>query len=104
MQWSEKLREFDNPQQLLSDLHQLLLGLAEGSTQVLVGFTSSELESLNATQIKAFDACLQENKALGKSTGRYDNLEDLYLPMRGRSKAYGVCVCVGGVIVCVPIG
>ena len=25
MQWSEKLREFDNPQQLLSDLHQLLL-------------------------------------------------------------------------------
>ena len=96
MQWSEKLREFDNPQQLLSDLHQLLLGLAEGSTQVLVGFTSSELESLNATQIKAFDACLQENKALGKSTGRYDNLEDLYLPMRGKSKAYGVCVCVGG--------
>lgn len=95
MQWSEKLREVDNPQQLLSDLQQLLLGLTGGSVKVLVGFTAIELESLNATQTKAFDACLQENKALGKSTGRYDNLEDLYLPMRGKSKAYGVCVCVG---------
>ncbi|MAZ08713.1 MULTISPECIES: ATP-binding protein [unclassified Limnobacter] len=95
MQWSEKLREVDNPQQLLSDLQQLLFGLTGGSVKVLVGFTAIELESLNATQTKAFDACLQENKALGKSTGRYDNLEDLYLPMRGKSKAYGVCVCVG---------
>lgn len=96
MQWSEKLRELDNPQQLLSDLHQLLAGLAEGSTQVLVEFTSTELESLNATQVKAFEACLQENKPLGSSTGRYDNLDDLYLPMRGKIRAYGVCVCVGG--------
>lgn len=95
MQWSEKLREVDNPQHLLSDLHQLLLGLAEGATRVLIGFTSHELELLNPTQMKAFDACLQENKALGRSTGRYDNLEDLYLPMRGKSKAYGVCVCMG---------
>ena len=60
-----------------------------------MGFGSIEVDLLNATQTKAFDACLQENKALGKSTGRYDNLEDLYLPMRGKSKAYGVCVCVG---------
>jgi len=95
MQWSEKLREADNPQELLSELQQLLLGLAGGSVKVWVGFTAIELESLNATQTKAFEACLQESKALGKSTGRYDNLDDLYLPMRGKSKAYGVCVCVG---------
>lgn len=99
MQWSEKLREVDNPQKLLSNLHQLLLGLSEGCKQVVVGFAHAELpaaESLNVTQAKAFEACLKENKALGKNTGRYDNLEDLYLPMRGKSKAYGVCVCVGG--------
>ena len=95
MQWSEKLREADNPQELLSELQQLLLGLAGGSVKVWVGFTAIELESLNTTQTKAFEACLQESKALGKSTGRYDNLDDLYLPMRGKSKAYGVCVCVG---------
>ena len=95
MQWSEKLREVDHPQQLLSDLQQLLLSLADGTRQFFVGFGSIEVDLLNATQTKAFDACLQENKALGKSTGRYDNLEDLYLPMRGKSKAYGVCVCVG---------
>ncbi|VWX36240.1 conserved membrane hypothetical protein [Limnobacter sp. 130] len=96
MQWSEKLREVDKPEQLLSDLQQLLLGMAEGCAQVVVEFTATEVDSLNAAQIKAFNACLKENKALGKSTGRYDNLEDLYLPMRGKSKAYGVCVCVGG--------
>jgi len=96
MQWSETLREVDKPEQLLSDLQQLLFGMAEGCAQVVVGFTATEVDSLNAAQIKAFNACLKENKALGKSTGRYDNLEDLYLPMRGKSKAYGVCVCVGG--------
>jgi two-component system, OmpR family, sensor histidine kinase KdpD len=96
MQWSETLREVDKPEQLLSDLQQLLFGMAEGCAQVIVGFAATEVDSLNAAQIKAFNACLKENKALGKSTGRYDNLEDLYLPMRGKSKAYGVCVCVGG--------
>lgn len=96
MQWSETLREVDKPEQLLSDLQQLLFGMAEGCTQVLVGFAATEIDSLNAAQTKAFNACLKENKALGKSTGRYDNLEDLYLPMRGKSKAYGVCVCMGG--------
>ncbi len=96
MQWSETLREVDKPEQLLSDLQQLLFGMAEGCAQVVVEFTATEVDSLNAAQIKAFNACLKENKALGKSTGRYDNLEDLYLPMRGKSKAYGVCVCVGG--------
>jgi two-component system sensor histidine kinase KdpD len=96
MQWSEKLREVDNPEQLLSDLQQLLFGITEGRGQAEAGFTAAEVDSLNVAQIRAFNACLKENKALGKHTGRYDNLEDLYLPMRGKSKAYGVCVCVGG--------
>ena len=96
MQWSEKLREVDNPQEFLLDLQHMLADLAEACTQVMVGFSAAEVKSLSTTQIEAFQACLQENKALGKSTGRYDNLEDLYLPMRGKSKAYGVCVVVGG--------
>jgi two-component system sensor histidine kinase KdpD len=96
MQWSEKLREVDNPQQQLSDLRQMLLDLTGGTTMLLVGFTASELESLTTAQIEAFDACLKENKAIGNGTGRYDNLDDLYIPMRGKSKAYGACVFVGG--------
>lgn len=100
MQWSEQLREVDNPQKLLSNLQQLLNSLATDCQRVLVGFTQTEVESpltvsLNAMQLKAFEACLVENKALGKSTGRYDNLEDLYMPMRGKSKAYGACVFIG---------
>ncbi|MFN7504076.1 MAG: DUF4118 domain-containing protein, partial [Limnobacter sp.] len=86
MQWSEKLREVDNPQQQLSDLRQMLLDLTGGTTMLLVGFTASELESLTTAQIEAFDACLKENKAIGNGTGRYDNLDDLYIPMRGKSK------------------
>lgn len=94
MQWSEKLREVDNPQLLLPDLQQLLQGLAGDAAQVLVGFVPEQLKPLSAGQIKAFNACLQENKPLGKTTGRYDNLDDVYLPIRGKSKAFGVCVCV----------
>lgn len=95
MQWSEKLREVDYPQQLISELQQLLFKLAQGCTQVVVGFPQNRLETLNPAQAKAFDACLKENQALGKGTGRYDNLDELYLPMRGKSKAYGACVCGG---------
>jgi two-component system sensor histidine kinase KdpD len=94
MQWSEKLREVDDPEKLIAELQQLLCGIAPNCRQVLVGFNSSGLDLLSAAQVSAFEACLKENKALGKSTGRYDNLEDLYLPIRGKSKAYGVCVCM----------
>lgn len=96
MQWSEKLREMDNPQELLPDLKLLLCVLARDCKHVTVGFSVNDMESMTSAQIQAFEACLKENKALGNGTGRYDNLDDLFLPMRGKSKAYGASVFVGG--------
>ena len=96
MQWSEKLREVDNPQELLSDLQQRLRNLAQDCKRVIVGFSATDMGPMSSAQIQAFEACLKDNKALGNGTGRYDNLDDLFLPMRGKSKAYGACVCVSG--------
>ena len=98
MQWSEKLREVDNPQELLSDLQQRLRNLAQDCKRVIVGFSATDMGPMSSAQIQAFEACLKDNKALGNGTGRYDNLDDLFLPMRGKSKAYGACVCVAGEI------
>lgn len=98
MQWSEQLREVEDPQTLLPQLVQLVRTLAENCRSVVLGFQEPELPAgttLNKLQLEGFQACLKENKALGKSTGRYENLDDLYLPMRGKSKAYGVCLCLG---------
>ncbi|WP_334119793.1 sensor histidine kinase [Limnobacter sp.] len=98
MQWSEKLREVEDPHTLLPQLVQLVRALTENCRSVVLGFQEPELPAgttLNKLQFEGFQACLKENKALGKSTGRYENLDDLYLPMRGKSKAYGVCLCLG---------
>ncbi|MEQ9107118.1 MAG: DUF4118 domain-containing protein [Limnobacter sp.] len=98
MQWSEQLREVEDPQTLLPQLVQLVRTLAENCRSVVLGFQEPELPAgttLNKLQLEGFQACLKENKALGKSTGRYENLDDLYLPMRGKSNAYGVCLCLG---------
>lgn len=96
MQWSEQLREEEDPHTLLPQLDQLVQGLAGGCSAVVLGFQTPVLphtHALNPQQLEGFNACLKENKPLGKSTGRYENLEGLYLPMRGKSKAYGVCLC-----------
>ena len=98
MKWSEKLREVDDPQTLLVELHQQLCSMAIGCSNVVLGFQRPQLPAhlpLNNLQMEGFLACLKENKALGWNTSRYENLEDLYLPMRGKSKAYGVCLCLG---------
>ena len=99
MQFSEKLREVDDPQTLLPHLYQLLIGLSVDCRSLVLGFEKPDYPAditLSVNHTEAFKACLRENKALGRNTGRYDNLDDLYLPMRGKSKAFGVCLCLGG--------
>lgn len=98
MRWSEELREGEDPQTHLQNLYELLKNLAPGGTVIVMGFAQAQLPAsvdLNPTQAEGFQECLRGNQAMGAGTGRFDNLEDLYLPMRGRSRAYGVCVCKG---------
>lgn len=97
MQWSEQLREVDDPHTLLAQLDQLVRGLAEGCNATWIYFEAPDLSSdgtgLNSQQLEGYKACLKENKPMGRSTGRYESLADIYLPVRGKSKAFGVCVC-----------
>lgn len=102
MRWSEKLREVDNPHTLLPVLHELITGLVGGvgfnQPAIVLGFQALEYPhtfKTNSTQQEGVVACLQDNKSLGCGTGRYENLDDLYLPIRGKSRAYGVCLIVG---------
>lgn len=102
MRWSEQLREVDNPHALLPVLHDLIAGLVGslGVNQPAIALGYHALEypptfKVNSTQQEGVGACLQDNKPLGCGTGRYENLDDLYLPMRAKSGAYGVCLFVG---------
>jgi two-component system, OmpR family, sensor histidine kinase KdpD len=98
MQWSETLREADEPQHLLPRLHELISSNAGEEVRFVLGFQQPEHPapvSLNTMQQEGFAACLKENRSMGRHTGRYDNLEDIYLPMRGKFRAHGACVCIG---------
>lgn len=100
MKWSERLREAEDPRALLPDLHAMLAAQLSGqhaALALLLGFDSKgpffpEKATLNDQQREAFQACLTDNRAMGLATGRYESLEHVYLPMRGKSRACGVCV------------
>lgn len=97
MRWSEQLREADDPHTLISVLHRFVGDLAFNCSAIALGCRAIEYPTdfePNTTQLEAVEACLKDNKPLGCGTGRYENLEDLYLPMRGKSRAYGVCLIV----------
>ena len=98
MRWSEQLREADDPHKLLPELHSLVRELAFNCSAIAVGFRTIEYPTdfeLNPTQREAVAVCLEDNKPLGCGTGRYESVDDLYLPMRGKSAAYGVCLLIG---------
>lgn len=98
MRWSEQLREADDPHKLLPELHSLVRELASNCSAFALGFRAIEYPTdfeLNPTQLEAVAVCLEDNKPLGCGTGRYESVDDLYLPMRGKSAAYGVCLLVG---------
>jgi two-component system sensor histidine kinase KdpD len=99
MYWSEALREVDEPQQQLLRLFDLISDLTHAGAGMVLGFLEPEHSAgvqLNSEQMAGFQACLSANQALGVGTGRYENLDDLFLPMRGKTRAYGVCVFQGG--------
>lgn len=94
MRWSEALRAADDPQSLLPNLYNML---REGlpNTHVVLGFQQATypMEArLSSLQLEGFLASLTDNLAFGPGTGRHENQRDLYLPFRGKSKAFGVAV------------
>lgn len=97
VEWGNALREADDPHGLLPQLYQLLKGRERAGQQLVLGFQNPQLPQgcqLTSIQQEGFMACLKENRALGLLAGRYDTLEDLYLPMRGKFRAHGVCLWI----------
>jgi two-component system sensor histidine kinase KdpD len=60
----------------------------EDSTTLQVGEPSSEQRS-------GLVLCLQEGRAMGAASGRYEQLPDVYLPLRGRGITLGAALLIG---------
>lgn len=96
MDWSETLRGVEEVHSLLPRLYSLLKPHAH-SDQLALGFSSAIYPNnvvLTRTQQEGFSSCLSTNTPLGLGTGRHENQPDVYLPFRGKSKAFGVCILI----------
>lgn len=90
--WGDKLRDTQEPAELLPELQQQLCELS-GSHVFLLGDKCAEIpadsDAINAGQREALGYCRENNVALGPGTGRYQELTHLYLPLRGKGQAGG---------------
>ncbi len=102
-QTSEKLRWLSEQLREISDVSQqaeLLHGFLKQHSGVDVAMLVLEqdknehllLGKLTAQDESGLLACVKEMSALGPSTGRYENQQSLFLPLRGRARALGAVV------------
>ncbi len=100
--WSDRLRDADDPRDLLPAL-QALLGELSGRECALLALqsglpsgeqasASAEYGAIDKEQRDALWHCLRSGQSLGPATGRYEELNDLYLPLRGRGIPYGAAL------------
>lgn len=101
--WSDSLRDIDDPHQLLPLLQKMLRDLIDRPSAFIALRNKLPIENNFASLIHLFDKekiekeqidalwhCLRTGQSLGPATGRYQELKDLYLPLRGRKMTYGV--------------
>ncbi|PUA30174.1 MAG: hypothetical protein B0W54_06575 [Cellvibrio sp. 79] len=86
--WGDKLRDSKEPTELLSELQQQLAYLSGFPVHVLSD-AASDIALLNTEQRDALIYCRDNNQAIGPDTGRYQELANLYLPLRGKGQAGG---------------
>ncbi|MCE3251679.1 MAG: histidine kinase [Cellvibrio sp.] len=108
--WSDKLRDASEPIQLLDDLYRALERLSGGKVnhhpvalvtlndQLPPDNIASSLDkfgTVTADQEDALWHCLRSGQPLGPGTGHYQELDALYLPLRGRSLTSGAAMIAG---------
>lgn len=86
--WGDRLRDTQEPAALAGELQQQLTALS-GFTAVILLDNNSDLAGLTKEQCEALCYCRDNNQAIGAGTGRYQELPNLYLPLRGKSQASG---------------
>jgi two-component system, OmpR family, sensor histidine kinase KdpD len=93
--WGDKLRDTQAPVELLDELRHQLTQLSEFPVSIALDSASNTVSLLNdsaqltAEQRDALRYCRDNNQAIGPGTGRYQELANLYLPLRGKSRAGG---------------
>lgn len=86
--WSDRLRDTKEPVELLDELQQQLRSLS-GFSVVILGDATNTYAQLTVEQRDALLYCRDNNQAMGPGTGHYQELENLYLPLRGKNQAGG---------------
>lgn len=97
--WGDKLRDSDEPLAYLTEFQQVLSQLSD-SHVVIFAFDNELpktislsagilLGEVNADQGDALCYSTQYGQALGPQSGRFQELEDCYFPLRGRSRSFG---------------
>ncbi len=100
--WADILRDAGDAQTCVPELQALLQTLTGVPVTVLVphGDPPRSDDMAGATLFGAADAeqlaglwyCLRDGHALGPASGRFQDLNDYYLPFRGRNRSYGAAM------------
>ncbi|WP_049630369.1 ATP-binding protein [Cellvibrio sp. pealriver] len=93
--WGDQLRDTKAPVELLDELQKQLTQLSGFPVVMLIdsvsGTThlSTDPAQLTREQSDALRHCKESNQAIGPGSGRYQELLNLYLPLRGKNQAGG---------------
>jgi two-component system, OmpR family, sensor histidine kinase KdpD len=103
--WGDTLRDAIDPLAQMGALHAALTAISGGPVAVLAlgdhaPATNDDSAALrvgeaDADQLAGLWHCLRQGQPLGPGTGRYEELSDWYLPLRGRGASFGAAVLRG---------
>ena len=103
-QWGDTLRDASDP---AAHAAALRTALEESTGSGVVVFvlrslngedkerTILQVGEPNSEQRSGLALCLKEGRAMGADSGRYEQLPDVYLPLRGRSSTLGAALLIG---------
>ncbi len=103
--WGDTLRDAIDPLAQLGALHAALTDISGGPVAVLAlkdrappgndDDATLRVGEADADQVAGLWHCLRQGQPLGPGTGRYEELSDWYLPLRGRGASLGAAVFRG---------
>lgn len=96
--WGDTLRDAADPAAHASALHAALaeatqapvaLAVLQGMNMQPEDASTLHVGNMNDEQRAGLALCVRDGRSLGAGTGRYDELHDVYLPLRGRGVTLG---------------
>lgn len=102
--WGDTLRDAVDPAAHASALHAALADATQAPVAVAVlrglgaqpeDDSTLHVGPVNDEQRAGLAVCIRDGRAMGSGTGRYDELPDWYLPLRGRGVTLGAALVCG---------